>query len=89
MSHLLIKLYAAGSLEVQIEHDRQPVLRSEDVIFTIERLSIEDVQTLGESCHLGCIVQAESLERDITLELCHEKTIYIAGGSSLVKLKFH
>ncbi|KAF3399522.1 hypothetical protein DPV78_006381 [Talaromyces pinophilus] len=82
-------LYAAGSLEVQIEHDRQPVLRSEDVIFTIEWLSIEDVPTLGESCHLGCIVQAESLERDITLELCQEKTIYIAGGSSLVKVKFH
>ena len=81
-------LYAAGSLEVQIEHDRQPVLVSEDLIFTIEWLSIEDVQRLVECCHSGCIVQAESLKRDMTLELCHKKTIYIAGDGSLLKLKF-
>ena len=82
----LSSLYAAGSLEVQIEHDqRQLVPGSEDITFTIEWLSIEDNQRLGESCHLGCIVQAESLERDIILEFCHEKTIYIAGGDSLVK----
>lgn len=82
-------LYAADSLEVQIEHDRQPVFGSKDLTFTIAWLSIEDVQRLGGCCHTGCIVQAESLKRDMTLELCHEKTIYIAGVGSLLKLKFH
>jgi hypothetical protein len=64
-------LYAAGSLEVQIEHDRQPVPVSEDLIFTIEWFPIEDVQRLWEYCPS----RVTETRYD---KLCHKKTIYIA-----------
>lgn len=81
-------LYAAGSLEVQIEYDR-PSASAEDLVYSVEWLSAVDVERNDGRCHSHCVIDVESLRHETSHALCDQNTLYIAAGDLFFRLRFH
>lgn len=84
-------LYAAGSLEVQIECDgrsRSVKSPANGLVYTIEWLTTEAVKKFGRKCHSRCVIDVESLNGEASHVMCNENTLYIATCDSVIRLRF-
>jgi OTT_1508-like deaminase len=84
------KLYNAGHLEIQIEYSIQPSQivphsTARKFAYGIKWLTVEDVERLQEH-EATSIIDAESLDGEISLEVDELNCVYISGRGSILKV---
>jgi len=87
------RFYTAGSLEVQIEYPTGPGLMISNgtprkLAYGIEWLTVEEAERLREH-QATSIIDAESLEGEISVEVDDLNCLYVTARGSLLKILLH